>query len=128
MTYLGDPGAPDEGDPDLDGQVNLLEYALGTVPTIPDATPLPAGISGGFLQLTVPRDPGRNDVTLTVEATANLAGPWTPLANSTNGTPFSGPGYLSGETPGSSVKSVTVRDLVAVSSTPRRFIRLRVTR
>lgn len=128
MTYLGDPAAPDDGDPDRDGQVNLLEYALGTLPTVPDAIPLPAGISGGFLQITVPRDPARNDVTLTVEATANLAGPWTALATSTNGTPFSGPGYLSGETPGPALRSVTVRDLVAVSTAPRRFIRLRVTR
>ena len=69
-----------------------------------------------------------NDVTLTVEATADLAGPWTPLATSTNGTPFSGPGYLSGETPDASIKSVLVRDIIAVSSSPRRFIRLRVTR
>jgi hypothetical protein len=128
MTYLGDPAAPDDGDPDLDGHVNLLEYALGTIPTVPDATPPPASISGGFLRLTVPRDPARNDVTLTVEATANLSGPWTPLATSTNGSPFSGPGYFSGETPDASIKSVIVRDIVAVSSVPRRFIRLRVTR
>jgi len=128
MTYLGDPAAPDDGDPDLDGHVNVLEYALGTLPTVPDATPPPASIGGGFLRLTVPRDPARNDVTLTVEATADLAGPWTPLATSTNGTPFSGPGYLSGETPDASIKSVLVRDIIAVSSSPRRFIRLRVTR
>ena len=61
------------------------------------------------------------------EASANLA-TWTPLATSLNGAPFTGPGYLSGETPDASVKSVTVRDLVTVSSTPRRFMRLRVTR
>ncbi len=128
MTYLGNPAAPDDGDPDRDGRANLLEYALGTLPTVADATALPSGLSGGFLQLIVPRDPARNDVTLTVEATANPAGPWTPLAVSTNGSPFSGPGYLSGETPDASVKSVTVRDLVTVSSAPRRFIRLRVTR
>ena len=66
MTYLGDPAAPDDGDPDQDGHVNLLEYALGTLPTVPDATAPPASIGGGFLQLTVPRDPARNDVTLTV--------------------------------------------------------------
>lgn len=126
-TYLGDPGAPDDGDPDQDGHVNLLEYALGTIPTVPDATPLPAGIASGYLQLTVPRDPARNDVTLTVEATSDPAGPWTPLATSSNGLPFSGPGYLSGETPGPALKSVIVRDVVAVSSSPRRFIRLRVT-
>jgi uncharacterized repeat protein (TIGR03803 family) len=128
MTYLGDPAAPDEGDPDHDGHVNLLEYALGTIPTVPDATPPPAGTGGGFLQLTVPRDPARNDVTLTVEATANLAGPWTPLATSANGAPFSGAGYLSGETPDATLKSVLVRDLVAIASAPRRFLRLRVTR
>lgn len=128
MTYLGDPAAPDDGDPDHDGHLNLLEYALGTIPTVPDASPPPASRGGGFLQLTVPRDPARNDVTLIVEATADLAGPWSPLATSVNGAPFSGAGYLSGETPDASIKSVTVRDLVAIASAPRRFVRLRVTR
>jgi uncharacterized repeat protein (TIGR03803 family) len=128
MTYLGDPAAPDDGDPDHDGHVNLLEYALGSIPTVPDASPPPASTGGGFLQLTVPRDPARNDVTLTVEATADLAGLWTPLATSVTGAPFSGAGYLSGETPDASLKSVLVRDLVAIAATPRRFLRLRVTR
>ena len=127
--HLGSPGASDDGDPDRDGLPNVLEYALGKIPTLPDAAGQPAAsIATNFLRLTVPRDPSRNDVTLTVEATADLAGPWTSLATSTHGTPFSGPGYLSGETPDTSIKSVIVRDIVAVSSGPRRFIRLRVTR
>ena len=128
MARLGDPAAPDDGDPDRDGQPNLLEYALGRLPTVADAAPLPSSLAGGFLTLTVPRDPARNDLTLTVEATGNLAGPWTALATSTLGSAFSGPGYLSGESPGTTVKSVLVRDLIAVTAAPRRFIRLRATR
>lgn len=128
MARLGDPAAPDDGDPDRDGQPNLLEYALGRLPTVPDAAPLPSSLAGGFLTLTVPRDPARNDLTLTVEATGNLAGPWTALATSTLGSAFSGPGYLSGESPDTGVKTVLVRDLVAVTAAPRRFIRLRATR
>jgi uncharacterized repeat protein (TIGR03803 family) len=127
--YLGSSAAPDDGDPDRDGLANLLEYALGKLPQLPDAAALPAAsIAGDFLRLTVPRDPARSDITLTVEATSDLAGPWTPLATSVNGAPFGGPGYLSGESPGGSVKSVLVRDVLALSTHPRRFMRLRVTR
>ncbi len=129
LQHLGSSAAPDDGDPDHDGLANLLEYALGTLPRLPDPSAQPpARIADDFLRLTVPRDPARHDVTLTVEATSDLAGPWTPLATSTGGAPFDGPGYLAGETPGSSLKSVLVRDLLTLSAHPRRFIRLRVTR
>jgi uncharacterized repeat protein (TIGR03803 family) len=129
LQQLGSSAAPDDGDPDHDGLANLLEYALGTLPRLPDAgAQPPASIADDFLRLTVPRDPARNDITLTVEATSDLAGPWTPLATSAGGAPFGGPGYLSGETPGGSLKSVLVRDVLTISTHPRRFIRLRVTR
>jgi hypothetical protein len=125
---LGAPNAPDSGDPDLDGLPNLLEYALGTDPNTPNPQPqvsLSAFAEGKSLSLQVSRDPSRNDITLIVEASATLAPPWIPLATSANGAAFSGIGYVSGETPGSSLKSVLVRDTATTLSAPRRFIRLR---
>ena len=50
------------------------------------------------------------------------------LRASVQGAAFSGIGYVSGETPGSSLKSVLVRDTATTLSAPRRFMRLRVTR
>jgi len=127
-AQLGSSTAPDDGDPDRDGLANLLEYALGTLPLLPDAAAQPtAAIAGNFLQITVPRDPARPDVVLRVEASSDLAN-WLPLATSANGSPFSGPGYQSGESPGNSIKSILVRDLQPLNATPRRFLRFRVTR
>jgi hypothetical protein len=124
--HLGSPTASDDDDPDRDGLANVLEYALGKIPTLPDAAGQPAAsVAANFLRLTVPRDPARNDIVMIVEATCDLAA-WTPLAASINGAPFTGPGYLSGETPGSGMKSIVVRDLMPVTAAPRRFLRLRV--
>jgi len=127
-THLGAPNAPDTGDPDSDGLPNLLEYALGSSPNVPNSPPpvsLGSFVDGKSLSLLVPRDPSRNDITLTVEASATLAPPWTPLATSVKGAAFSGIGYVSGETTGNALKSVLIRDTSTTSNAPRRFIRLR---
>lgn len=130
LTHLGDANAPDTGDPDHDGLATLAEYALLTLPQVSDAGPLPAAAlsPAGALQTTVPRDPARNDITVTVEASANLAGPWTALAVSNAGAPFTGPGYVSGDDASSGVKSVLIRDITTPATALRRFLRLRVTR
>lgn len=130
LTHLGDANALDAGDPDLDGLATLAEYALLTLPQVRDAGPLPAFTltPAGTLQTTVPRDPARNDITVTVEASADLAGLWTALAVSTAGAPFFGPGYVSGDGAATGIKSVLIRDIVTPATTRHRFLRLRVTR
>jgi uncharacterized repeat protein (TIGR03803 family) len=122
-TLLGDTTAPDDGDPDADGLVNLMEYALGTHPLEPGPSPLvPVLQPEGLLAITVPRDPVRSDIIITIEATSDPAGPWTTIATSTRGTPFTGPGYLSGDSTSPGLKSVLIRD--PGSSATRRFLRL----
>lgn len=127
LAELGDPDAPDLGDPDEDGLANLVEYALGSNPTqsSPEASP-PATTEDGFLQLIVPRDPSKNDVSITVQVASDPAGPWSALASSTAGQPFDGPGYLSGDASTPGLKSVIIRDVLPVSSELRRFLRLAV--
>lgn len=130
-THLGASNAPDTGDPDADGLPNLVEYALGSSPTLPSPSPaisLGTFPSGKSLSLLMPRDPAKSDITLIVEASSTLEPPWTPLATSVNGSAFSGIGYVSGETTGSALKSVLIRDTATTLSSPRRFLRLRVTR
>ncbi|MBC8012077.1 MAG: HYR domain-containing protein [Burkholderiales bacterium] len=110
--------AADLADPDFDSAPNLLEYALGTLPTDPASVSLPSPQVSGlspqplFLQLTFLR--ARSDLTYTVEATSDLAAPSPWPAIATN--------------PGTVGQSVTVTDTVDLpaANPPRRFLRLRV--
>jgi uncharacterized repeat protein (TIGR03803 family) len=130
ILHLGDANAPDLGDPDADGIPNLLEYALQGNPVVADPAVLPVGEITAFpdeprLAVIVPRDPARNDITVIIEVSSTLAS-WDPLATSSAGGVFTGPGYYAGESALPGLKSVTIRDTQATSAAARRFIRLRV--
>ena len=127
---LGAPNVTDLGDPDLDGLTNLVEYAIGSHPMAANPSPSPTLTQfgdGTSLAIQISRNPARSDVTYLVEASSTLSPPWTVLATSVAGGPFSGPGYLSGETPGNGIKSVLIRDTATTNSAPKRFFRIRVT-
>jgi uncharacterized repeat protein (TIGR03803 family) len=134
LALLGDPNAPDAGDADADGLANLLEYIFDTSPVAPQtSSAMDSGLSsypdGDFLTVIVPRDPARSDVTIIVEASDTLApGSWTTLATSTLGGVFTGPGYYDGDSASPGVKQVIIRDVQPVATSPRRFVRVRVTR
>ena len=117
-------------DPDHDGLATLVEYALGTLPQVANGSPLAATRftypDGERLQMFVPRDPAKNDITVEVLAAASLAGPWTIIASSAAGAPFTGPGYVAGDSATPSLKSVEIRDTVNIADAPTRFLRVRV--
>ncbi len=126
-TALAGYNSSDLGDPDQDGLANIVEYALGSDPIVRTPAALPqAVVNGGHLQITLPRHPARNDIGYLVEANTSLTGAWTVVASSLNGAPFTGSGYVSGETPGGSLKSVVIRIQAPISATPRNFLRIRV--
>jgi len=127
LEYLGDSNAIDTDDPDHDGLANLIEFYLHTLPNVPDreALPLPEFVSGA-LQITVPRDPTQPELTITVEATTDLSGPWQALASSQNGGLLLGPGYISGENDDPNPKAVLIRDTLTPQGVARRFIRIRI--
>ena len=132
LAYFGDASTPDLGDFDADGSPNLLEYALGTLPTDPASGGSPAVVlhsypDGARLSLTLRRDPSHNDITVVVEATGNLSGPWTSVAASVSGVPFAGPGYVGGDSATPGVKTVEIRDVVPSGTALQRFLRMRVT-
>lgn len=111
MGELGDANAADEADPDADGLATLAEYALLRRPGISDAGNAAVAThkdypDGTRLAVVVPRDSSRNDVSVFVEAGSSLAGPWEILASSTQGGVFTGPGYVSGDSPTPGVHQV----------------------
>jgi uncharacterized repeat protein (TIGR03803 family) len=127
LTHLGDANAPDMGDPDGDAIPNLIEYALLLPPALPNALPAVQPGHDGALSITIPRDPARSDITITVEAADSLTGPWESLASSILGAPFDGPGYVSGDDATPGPKQVQIRD-TAVPGSSRRFLRTRISR
>jgi len=109
-TSANTGNAANTADPDGDGQSNLLEYALGTNPTVAGVLPVTVARSGEFLTLGFSHI---NDATLVykVEASNDLAS-WTTVQTY--------PAFTS-------AGSTTYTDNVALSGQPRRFLRLVVT-
>jgi len=132
LTHLGDPSADGLGDPDGDGIPNLIEYALNLAPGSPDAAPFTATRfpyeDGERLRILIQRDPTHSDLTIEVQATDTIAGPWKTIATSGNGAPFTGPGYFSGDDWAPGIKTVEIRDTVNIGDAPARFLRVKVTR
>jgi hypothetical protein len=102
-------------DPDGDGAVNLLEYALDMNPTVASVVGLPlvsrlTANGETYLTITANKNPNATDIQYSAEVSADLHN-WsndvTILQNDT--------------------ATFTARDNVPISATPRRFIRLRIT-
>jgi|GEM_PF-3868717 len=139
-----------------DGVPNLLKYALGLDPTqhVTQLTPYPETADDGKTYLTFffSRVSVATDLTYEVQVTGNLTGPWTTIATSSGGRPFTGLGLIREMShsewlsslggwiitipthpppppsyPGGDY-SVMVRDIVPLSQSSARFMRLRVTR
>ncbi len=143
----------DLANPSGDGVPNLLKYALGLDPTSPVAapTPYPETASDGetYLTFNFSRVSVATDLTYEVQVTGNLAGPWTTIATSSGGNPFTGSGlvqdisYIDFSSGGGGYFPiypppppsypgcdyfVIVRDTVPMSQAPARFMRLLVRR
>ena len=132
VAELGDPFAANFDDGDHDGLTNFVEYGLLRSPTIPEGAATHAEPAfypdGRRLRMFVPRDPARDDITLEVQASGALRGPWITIAISEFGAPFYGPGYFAGDSATPGVKSVEIRDTVRVDAAAQRFLRVRVKR
>ena len=100
-------------DADADGLVNLLEYALGTSPSLATPAPVPSINGSGRLQISFTRPTGRTDITTVGEASENLT-IWTApvetiITNNGNGT-----------------ETVIVRVPAAAPANAKTFLRVKV--
>ncbi len=126
--------AADDADPDGDGIVNLMEYALGLNPTQFDA--------GRQLSPTVIhtnnadrlgclfwRNTGPTDLIYSVQAANGLSAPtWVDIASRTNGAGWIGPGAVWESNPSSNSAQVIAFDYQPIGANANRFLRLRVMR
>jgi hypothetical protein len=106
----------DTRDPDGDGVTNVFEYALNLEPLDSASASLPSwDATSGYLVLRLQTNPAASDLTFSVQANGDLANQagW----NSSDITILQDTATL-----------LEVRDNVPIGSTPRRFIRLQVTR
>jgi PKD repeat protein len=122
------PKAQLQGDFDHDGASNLLEYAMGTNPSLPQTSGVPRVSIGsaGRLQISFSQNPSATDVVVAVEGREMFeagAETWQPLAAKT------GDGEW-GLQPGVEMEDasgvVTVTDREPVPGKTKRFLRLRV--
>ena len=118
----GAAGSLPEDDPDTDGSVNLLEYALNANPLRSFTAEQPVvAIDGAALAFTFTRNLDATDITLRVEATDDLAAtPWSPIA-----TWISGAGWSAA--PGVTVSDIAGAVSIAESTASPRFYRVGVT-
>jgi endoglucanase len=132
---LAGANAATTANPSGDGLSNLLKYALGLDPNASGVQSLPqpqvenqtvSGVSAPYLTITFPRQIGAGTLTYTVEATGDLTLSWSTVCTASGSAAATGPGLIS-ELSHGDVHTLTVRDIVPVTSAPRRFLRLRVT-
>jgi uncharacterized delta-60 repeat protein len=127
--------AADDADPNGNGIKNLLEYALDGDPrggTTGSGILPQSGIGSNRLQLVFSRSTSRTDVVLTLKGADSPLGPWTDLAVSTGGAPFTvhTPGVVVSETRSGALGAVTATDLYLITDPahPRRYLRLEAAR
>lgn len=127
-TTLNVGNAANDIDFEGDGWKNLVEYGTVTNPKAFGETGITLGLgaySGSqYLRGVFTRDPARNDVTIRVEASASLLGPWTTVASSVNGAATTGAGLVNEADLSGGMKQVEVRDSVPSTAAARRFLRI----
>jgi hypothetical protein len=76
-------------DPDQDGWVNLLEFALGGNPASGDSNLSPRiQNTGGFIRIHFTRNPSATDIELLCQYASSPGGPWSDIALSIGGAPL----------------------------------------
>jgi Domain of unknown function (DUF5060) len=118
-TAQNSGNAADTADPDLDGVVNILEYAFNTDPNVASTKPVSFAVVGNHLIVTFKRThPAPADLSYTPQVATDLAsGVWN-----------SGAGYTSQTVTdnGDGTETVVVTDLAPISSTPTHFLRISI--
>jgi len=116
--------ATENADPDLDGKINLIEFALASPPLSPSPGCLDPTILGNHLTCSFTLRRFLSGTSVTLESAPSPAGPWTTRWNPSDG--FTHPWILS-HSDSSDSTLVIARDPDPATA-PRNFLRLRITK
>jgi autotransporter-associated beta strand protein len=127
--------AADGADPDKDGLTNLMEYALGSEPTLSNGSAAPhSSVANGNLTITFTRNTTATDVVMSVWGTDDLvSGTWEEIARSSGGSAFTDvldgipTGAPVSESGDGAIRSVQVGDVFQLGDPahPKRFLKLK---
>lgn len=127
--------AGDRADPNRNGIINLLEYALGGDPLGPggmEVLPQLEFDENGRARLRFHRYASHDDLLMIVSAADNPSGPWSPLARSIAGGRFfiQSAGAAAEESGETDKRTVLVTDVFSAGDPthPQRYLRLEVIR
>lgn len=125
---LTGPDAQPGADPDRDGWVNLIEMACGQNPRVRSTAFQPVQVDPVTrrLRAVFTRNAQYPDLVYQVQAATTTAGPWTTIAESSNGQATTALAGATVSETGTGPITVTVTDTTAPPTVPRRFMRLRI--
>lgn len=123
LTFASPADAAAAADPDDDGRLNFVEFALGSDPLVKAQTDPVPGLDNGSPTLTFQLRKNTTGVTVTLQKATDLNGPWTDEWASTNG--LTGP-WISGTSDSGEVVIVTAKDPSPPAAGGREFLRLKI--
>jgi hypothetical protein len=95
-------------DPDGDELVNLIEYAFGLNPKLPNPTAAVIGTTSGYLVVSAAKNPAAADIAWSAQVSSDLEN-WTPAQTTIN-----------------SATNFEARDTDLIEDAARRFIRIKI--
>jgi uncharacterized delta-60 repeat protein len=131
-VQVANPEVSDLGaDPENDGAVNLIEYAIGSNPNLSDSIKpttgvvslQDSGVTNSYLTLTLTTLRTARDATVLIDASTDLV-IWTNVATAVGAAFFSGPGVLDQTT--NENRTLRVRHLAPNVAGSNRFLRVNV--
>lgn len=119
QNFLSPSDADPTADPDEDGSVNFMEFALGSPPLGGKAAQITSSVAGERLQMTFPLRQWMAGTTVTLQSNKSLSGEWTDQWSSAGGI---GHPWIVSSTAVDGIITVTARD----PDGAYRFFRLKI--
>ena len=124
QNFANGPDSLPTADPDRDSRSNLVEFALATVPLASSQADLLSSIAAGRLTFSFPLRLHTSGISVGLESSETLDGPWTPRWTAQDG--ISHPWILSAVSSGN-FQTITAQN-PAPANLSRQFLRLKVTK